>query len=123
MAPIGKQDVLDFAPELSTVSEGAWNLSILPYANRLTADGIGGGEDGIDLRDARVLLAAHMATISKRGKSGAAGPMTSEAVGAARRSFGLVALAEADASLGATGYGQQLLGLLSWSLAAGPRLL
>jgi hypothetical protein len=123
VAAIAKQDVLDFAPELATVSDRAWDHTILPYANRLTADGIGGGEDGADLRLARVLLAAHMGAISKRGKTGAAGPMTSEAVGAARRSFGLVALAEADASLGATGYGQQLLGLIHWSLAAGPRLL
>lgn len=122
MAVIVKQDVLDFAPEVSSVNNQAWQYTILPYANRLNADGIGGGEDGPDLRLARILLAAHMATISKRGKTGASGPLTSKAVGQVRESFGLVALAATDASLGATTYGQQLLGLIQWSLAAGPRL-
>jgi len=116
------QDVLDFAPELRSVSRQAWAL-ILPYVNSLPADGIGGGADGPDVRLARVLLAAHYGTVSRRGRSGAAGPLTSEAVGSVRRSFGLVALAAADATLGATAYGHQFLGLLTMSQAAGPRLL
>jgi hypothetical protein len=123
MAAIITQDVLDYAPELSSVSSNAWTLMILPYVNGLTADGIGGGEDGATLRMARVLLAAHYGAVSKRGRTGAAGPLTSKAVGQVRESFGLVALAATDASLGATGYGQQFIGVISMSLAAGPRLV
>jgi hypothetical protein len=122
VATIVQQDVLEVAPELAVVKPPAWAI-ILAFANRLGADGIGGGDDGPELRLARVLLAAHYGTISKRGASGAAGPVTSKAVGGVRESFGLVALASADASLGATGYGQQLLGVLEMSLANGPRLL
>lgn len=123
MAAIVTQDVLDYAPELASVNSGAWTLLILPYVNSLGADGIGGGEGGATLRIARVLLAAHYGTVSKRGKTGASGPLTSKAVGQVRESFGLVALASADASLGATGYGQQFIGIISMSLAAGPRLV
>ncbi len=122
MATIVKQDVLDFAPELSNVADTAWVL-VLDFANTLPATAIGGGEDGPMVHLLRVLLAAHYATISKRGSSGATGPVTSEAAGAVRRSYGLVALAAADASLGATGYGQQFLGVLGMSLANGPRLV
>ncbi len=122
MVAIIKQDVLNYAPELSRVSDPAWDL-ILDFANGLTAESIGGGEDGAILKLCRVLLAAHYGVISRRGLSGATGPVTSEAAGAVRRSYGLVALASSDASLGATGYGQQFLGVLSMSLANGPRLV
>lgn len=122
MAAITKEDVIGYAPELSSVSADAW-LLILPYVNTLSASQIEGGEEGATLKKLRVLLAAHYATISRRGRTGAAGPVTSEAVGAVRRSFGLVALASSDASLGATGYGQQFLGVLQMSLSYGPFLL
>lgn len=122
MAAIVKQDVLEFAPELSSVNDVAWEV-ILSFANTLTSDAVGGGETGSTVRFLRILLAAHYGAISKRGPTGAAGPVTSEAAGAIRRSYGLVALASSDASLGSTGYGQQFLGVLSMSLANGPRLL
>lgn len=117
-----KQDVLAFAPELSSVNDVAWEV-ILAFVNELTAEGVGGGETGATVRLLRILLAAHYAAVSRRGPTGATGPVTSEAAGAIRRSYGLVALASSDASLGATGYGQQFLGVLSMSLANGPRLL
>jgi len=122
MAAIIKQDVLEFAPELAKIRDPAWAI-ILVYANSWTADGVGGGEDGPLIRMLRILLAAHYAVISRRGLSGAAGPVTSEAAGAVRRSYGLVALASGDASFGATAYGQQFLGIVQVSLANGPRLL
>lgn len=122
MSAIIKDDVLAIAPELAPVTDPAWAM-ILAFVNELHSAGIGGGEGGALLRLCRVFLAAHYGTISRRGLSGAAGPVTSEAAGAIRRSYGLVALASADASLGATGYGQQFLGLLAMSLANGPRLV
>ncbi len=121
MAVIVKEDVITYAPETASIDEDAW-VMILAFVNTLTSEAVGGGEDGPMLKFLRVLLAAHYATISRRGTSGAAGPVTSEAAGAVRRSYGLVALASSDASLGATGYGQQFLGLLSMSMANGPRL-
>lgn len=110
------------APELASVSDVTWQ-TVIAFANTLSADGIGGGESGPLLRLCRILLAAHYGTISKRGVTGATGPVTSEAAGAVRRSYGLVALASADASLGATVYGHQFLGLLGMSMANGPRLV
>lgn len=119
MVDVIVNDVIEFAPELRAVSPVAW-ARILAYVNRLTSVGIGDDETTML---ARIYLAAHYGTVNKRGRTGAAGPLTSEAVGATRRSFGLVALAAGDASLGATGYGQQYIGLIQSSLAAGPRLV
>jgi hypothetical protein len=116
-----KIDVTEYAPELAGVSDITWD-TLLAFANTLSAESIGGGETGPLLRLARILLAAHYATISQRGTTGATGPVTSEAAGPVRRSYGLTALARADLSMGATGYGQQLMGLLAMSLANGPRL-
>ena len=122
MTSILRQDVLEFAPELSLVSDVTW-ATVLAFANGMGPDGVGGGENGAPLRLLRILLAAHYAVVSRRGLSGATGPVTSEAAGAVRRSYGLVALASSDASFGATGYGQQFLGVLAMTLANGPRLL
>lgn len=117
-----KQDVLAYAPELRTVSDPAWAM-ILAYVATLGGEGFCENEEGPTLRFARVLLAAHFGTISKRGKSGAAGPVTSEAAGAVRRSYGLIALASADAGLGTTPAGAQYLQLISMSCSHGPILV
>lgn len=119
-----KQDVLEFAPELSSIRDPAWAL-ILKFVNDFDSTGIGGkgGDEGATLRLARIFLAAHYGTISKRSKSGAAGPVTSEAAGAVRRSYGLVALASSDAGLGSTTWGQQFQTLLLMSLAHLPFLV
>lgn len=122
MSSIIRQDVIEMAPELSGVSDVAWAV-ILAYVNEITGEGLGVTATSPKLKLARILLAAHYVTISKRGRSGAAGPVTSVAAGAVRRSYGLVALASSDASLGSTGYGQQFLGVVSMSAANGPRLV
>lgn len=124
MPKIIKQDVLEFAPELSSIRDPAWAL-ILKFVNEMDSTGIDrcGGDEGATLRMARILLAAHYGTVSKRSKSGSAGPVTSEAAGAVRRSYGLVALASHDAALGSTIWGQQYQGLLSMSDAHGPFLV
>lgn len=123
MPPITKQDVLEFAGELVRVKDPAW-ANIIRFVNGIDSSGIDkfGGDEGETLRLARIFLAAHFGTISLRSKSGAAGPVTSEAAGAVRRSYGLVALASHDAALGSTTWGQQYQGLLSMSDAHGPFL-
>lgn len=119
-----KQDVLEFAPDLSRLRDPMWAV-ILAFANSLDETGIDprGGPDSIMLRLARILLAAHYATVSLRAPSGAIGPVTSEAAGQVRTSYGMVALASRDAALGSTIWGQQYLGLLAMSDAHGPVLL
>lgn len=120
MTAIIRQDVVDFAPELKAsargitgVSDVAWAV-ILPFVNGLSSDNLdpGVGEGSPIVRFARILLAAHYGTVMKRGKTGALGPVTSEAAGGVRRSYGLISLANGNVALGTTIYGQQYLGLL-----------
>lgn len=124
MPPIIKQDVLEFDSGLASVRDPAW-AAILAFANTVSPEGVDpkGGEDSPIVRLLRIYLAAHYATVSKRSKSGAVGPVTSEAAGPIRRSYGLVALASSDASLGATTWGQQYLGLLQMTVANLPLLI
>lgn len=61
-------------------------------------------------------LAAHLLTVSARGGSGAAGPVTSESVGSVSRSFGSSSSQAGSGSLDSTSYGREhlrLRGLLS----------
>lgn len=118
--PVTKTDVLAIAPELTTISDEAW-ADILAYVNTMSPKGI--CNDAATFRLARILLAAHYGTISKRAFTGAAGPVVSEAAGGLRRAYGLVALSSADAALGQTMYGMQYLGILRSSCAHGPLLI
>lgn len=117
--PIVKSDVLAIAPELVSVHDDAW-VDILNYVNNMSIKAI---RDPYTFRLARIFLAAHYGTVSKRAYTGAAGPVVSEAAGGLRRAYGLVALSSADAALGQTMYGMQYLGLLRSSNAAGPFLV
>ncbi len=114
-----KSDVIAMAPELTTLTDQAW-VDILAYVNGMSEDGI---DDSVTLRLAKILLAAHFGTMSKRAFTGAAGPVTGESAGGLRRSYGLVALSSADAALGQTMYGMQYLGILRSSNAHGPFLI
>ncbi len=73
-----------------------------------------------DLPLARVLLAAHLGLATQRGAGGASGPVTSEATGGLRRSYGLVALSPGLFGLGSTEYGMQFLAIIALSSAHGP---
>lgn len=119
-----KQDVLEFDPNLDRLRDPMWAV-VLAFANSLDEKGIdpGGGPESITLRLARTLLAAHYATVSLRAPTGAIGPVTSEAAGQVRTSYGMVALASQDAAMGSTIWGQQYLGLLAMTDAHGPILL
>lgn len=122
MAAIIVNDVLESAPELKTgVTQVAWGV-IVGFANRLIGTGMGWQENDDELRFARILLAAHYGAIFKRGRSGALGPLVSKTVGAIREAFGLLSMSAEFAAFESTVYGQQLLGLIAMSLAAGPHL-
>jgi hypothetical protein len=115
------QNVVAFAPEVSRISPEAQER-ILFYVNEISGDTLGGaGSPTLHL--ARVLLAAHWGLSFKRAGSGAAGPVTSEAMGQLRRSYGLIALSAAAAGLGSTIYGQQLVQILNMSDCHGPILV
>lgn len=122
MTRIVKADVLAMAPELSTTTDMAW-ADILDYANDQSADELGVAEDHITLRMARLYLAAHFAAVAKRARTGAAGPVVSEAAGSLRRSYGLVSSSVGDIGFGLTQYGQMYLTLLRGTLAHTPFLV
>ena len=135
-------DVLGIAPELSTITASG-RVDILAYVNSLTSgtapvlytpdemvvvandpgNGLDAGNDGgATLRFARILMAAHFGTIAKRAGSGAAGPVTSQAAGGLRVSYGLTSISSGDPGFSLTQYGQTYLTLVRSSLAHGPVL-
>jgi hypothetical protein len=119
-ATISKTDVTNFATELATVATpnaDGWT-DIITYVN--TFDLTQTGEDLQTDRMAKIFLAAHIATMARRGGSNAAGPMTSESVGGVRRSYGMLQTTTTNLSLSTTRYGQLYLEVLGSSLAAGP---
>src|SRR3982750_2608932 len=87
MNDIIKADVLAVAPELSTLSDQFW-LDTLVYANEFDFTSV---DTEQTVRMARIFLCAHLGSRAKRSGSGVAGPVTSEAAGGVRRSYGLVA--------------------------------
>lgn len=118
LTPITSDNVLALAPELATgtraLTPQAWDI-ILSYVNGIdmTQGNCGGvSVDTTTDRTAKILLAAHMGTLIKKGNSLATGPMTSESMGDVRRSFGMLSSAGTD-GLGSTKYGllyQQVTG-------------
>lgn len=84
-SPITWKDVVGFAPELNTVGSPAQNiiLSIVNGAG-LNVDNFG-GEDASLTKDARILYAAHIATLQKR--KGTGGLIASQSEGGASQSY------------------------------------
>lgn len=117
--PVTWDAVTAFAKELKVITEEA-QFWILQYVNEISGANL---DTDATTHLARVLLAAHLGLSVKRAGSGAAGPVTSEAAGQLRRSYGLIALSASAAALGSTIYGQQLVGLLAMSSCHGPRLV
>lgn len=113
-------NVQAFAPALPRLTEEA-QQQILFYVNQWSSENALGSAPTLHM--ARVLLAAHFALSTSRATTGAAGPVTSEAMGGLRRSYGLIALSAATANLGSTIYGQQVMLILSMSDAHGPILV
>jgi hypothetical protein len=108
-------DVANLAPGLPIVATGS-QIAILAAVNLQVSDEAWG-----TLADTgRCYLAAHLATVGSRS-GGAAGSITSEAIGPMSRSYGFIA--QLGAALGTTAYGaeyRRLLGLLPSSLGLVP---
>lgn len=103
MASIAWADVEDHAPELSTIDSDA-QTTILAYVNATTTiePSLFDGETSARLKLARIFLAAHVATTTPMGSSGAAGPVTAESAGRISRSYASVST---TAGLATTAYG------------------
>ena len=118
--PITPAVVIAIAPELADpgLSDEAW-VDLLAFVMEfdLTAQQIGGTP--ADDRLFKIYLAAHFATMIALGASGAAGPVTSEAVGQIRISYGFSG-GDLFLNLGLTPYGQQCISLLSFTFAMFP---
>lgn len=116
-------DVLEAFPATSPPAVSALlQTDILAYVNQvdLTQLGLlfyGTTETAQTARMAQIYLAAHIAFITSRASSGAAGPVASQAAGGLRRSYATLVT---PTILGTTFYGQMYLQVLSNSLAHGP---
>jgi len=109
-------DVEDIAPELASLSEDAQTI-ILNYVNQALAVVEFGGEGSATLRLARIYMAAHYGTVTARGGTGPAGPVTSESAGGLSRSYGLVTSGGSGDEMATTGYGQAYMSLVRRSPA------
>lgn len=102
-------DVLDIAPELSTLPVSAQD-ALIADAYLLLSEGVNG--DRLDT--CAKYLCAHMATLNKR--KGLGGAITGQSVGQVSRQF--ASPATAWLSLADTGYGNTLLMLFRTNAAA-----
>jgi hypothetical protein len=115
-AEITWDDVAAFAPELTDADEIV-RSGILAYVNATFNPDDWGGTAAPALRLARIYLAAHLGTLTKRGQSGKAGPISSESVGGISRSYATFSY---PSILTTTPYGQALLELINRSAARAP---
>ncbi len=118
MADIAWSDVIELAPELSTVSAGAQS-TILAYANDALSVAAFGGETSPKLKLARVYLAAHVGTLSSQGGNPSAGPVTAESADNISRSYAARTVAN-PSDWDATSYGQLYAALVRTSRARLP---
>ena len=123
MAAVTWADVVALAPapELAEVEVAAQD-HILAYVHEVLSVSLLGGEESARLRRARVLLAAHMATMTG-GEGGAviAGPVLSESTGSISRSYAnLIGAAGRDFS--GSSYGDEYVRLVRHSAARLPRV-
>ncbi len=107
------------APELESLVEDAQD-DILAYVHETLNVRKLGGEKSARLRRARLLLAAHIGTLCKRGAVPIAGPVIAESRGGLSRSYALITTA-ASGPFGATTYGQAYEALIRTSAARLPR--
>lgn len=96
------QNVVDIAPELTSLPVGSQNAILAQVALQMNAD-VWGGK--LDMGSA--WLAAHVATVGKR--NGAGGAVQSETVGSVSRSY---AIMPTLAALSSTAYGLEYERLL-----------
>lgn len=124
MADITQSDVLAFAPELAAANISVTaQTAILAYVNYFDPSAFDEDDTGPTFYLARVYLAAHLETITKRGGSGAVGPLVAQSIGGVRRSYGLIAGQAGIYALGTTLYGMEFLSILQMSVAGLPMLI
>lgn len=112
MAFITWAHVVDHAAELATVDVDAQNDILAWVNNHLNVD-LFGGEDAYKTKLARIYLAAHMGTGTRRG--GAVGAITSSSAGGLSRSFQVPSTTDTD--LSSTSYGAAYAMLLKTTVA------
>lgn len=125
MAAIIWTDVLDLAPEVTSVDAQMQTFILADANNRFDVD-VFGGEGATKLHLARVYLAAHLATLVLRGNSvptGQVGPVTSQTVGPFSESYAQPSYGSNPSDLSSTTYGQMLKGLIWTSTARLPFVL
>jgi hypothetical protein len=122
MASIAWTDVVDHAPELSTVDTDA-QTNILAYVNTAMTVDEWGGESSPKLKLARIYLAAHYGTVTSQGGAGAAGPVTSETAGSLSREYASYSPAGSDPLLDTTPYGKAWRSLARTTKARAPQVI
>ena len=124
MEDIVKADVLAVAPELAVGSRALTDpfwVDLLIYANEFDFTSV---DTDQTVRMARIFLCAHLGSRAMRSGTGVAGPVTSEAAGGVRRSYGLIAgVGGMIPELHSTPYGMTLEFILTTSGAHGPFLV
>lgn len=112
MSAITWTDVTSYASELSSVDLGA-QTGILAVANARFDPAALDGENGPETKLARVLLAAHLATVGPAsGGAAPAGPVIEEEVGDVRRKFADLSSGSSVSTFEGSSYGDQLVRLL-----------
>ena len=106
MAAITWTDVTDYAAELAVYTSVNGQNIILNVVNGSGLDASNfGGENAPKTKLARVLLAAHYATMTLQSAGGVTGPVTSRTEGGVSESYGNFTMTNTVA-LDATEYGQ-----------------
>lgn len=119
MAAITWANVLDHAPELSTVDTDA-QTDILAHVNTTLIPDDWGGESSPKLKLARIYLAAHMGTMITQGATNKAGPVIAESADGLSRQYGWSSSTDSDALYDSTSYGKQFRTLLMTSIGRLP---
>jgi hypothetical protein len=110
VAAITWTDVVDKlpAPELAALSIAAQD-DILAFVHEVLSPHALGGEESARLRRARMLFAAHLATVTAGGGASTAGPVISESTGRISRTYANLATA---ATYVGSAYGDELQRLI-----------
>jgi hypothetical protein len=89
MAAIEWTDVVERlpAPELAGLVDTDAATDILEFVHEVVNAGVLGGESSARLRRARMLRAAHLATVTATGGAAIAGPVISESTGRISRTY------------------------------------
>lgn len=105
MAVLLWSDVSALIPEMSTIPDPV-QVAVLEYINDALAADFFGGEDSITYKNARIYLAAHVATLSTAGSSAPGGPVIAESEGGLSRSYAVILAVASCSTHPETSYGR-----------------